>query len=579
MMILHAFWALCKLGMHKTLHTSPAIRRMCQAWTGPRGAWAWQAGTAVRWQALGLLLVWAYVVGLHASNDGLWFEGDAARHAANGIFWWDFLRHVPTPPLQFALDYYARYPMIHPIAYPPFFYLLEGVAFAVFGVSPWVAKSLVLLFALLGGAYVMAWLRRWVAAEAGWGVLLLLVQPGVILWSHTIMLNVPAMTMSLLALYYTHRWLEAPASRYLYVAAGGALLVPLTYAPAGVTLGVILAWGLLERRWGLLRDRRVRRLLLGLSLAMGPWVLLALYWAPAHFSLTFPGSAHLAHLDYWLYYVWQIPTLMRLETLAIAGLGILAGLWDRRWRHEARMLMVWSGVGYLGLSYLLSREARYALLLGPPCIILAVGGLHAALRALRAYGQAHWARVFGVVLSAILVLHLGLAATVKVPHIHGLQALMTFLEREAPRGFLFYDGWYAGAFTFYVRTQDARFERGVVLGNKLLYASALFADWQLTERVASVTDVVEALRTQCGCPWLVIARASRATTIAAVQHLYAALQGPEFQLVRSFPITSELVTQIDVYRFLPSALTPQERELPFPNLGVGTVLRAKPIEP
>ena len=93
---------------------------------------------------------------------------------------------LPVNPLEFALRYYARYPVIQPAAYPPLFYLLQGAAFAVFGISPYVAKSLVLLFALVGGCYALAWLRRWVAEEAGWGSLLLMLQPAVIQLSHAI---------------------------------------------------------------------------------------------------------------------------------------------------------------------------------------------------------------------------------------------------------------------------------------------------------------------------------------------------------------------------------------------------------
>src|ERR1051325_11455474 len=124
-------------------------------------------------QATAIVVVWLYVVVLHARNDGLWYAGDAARHALNGLFWWDFLAARPSRPADFALSYYARYPAINPTAYPPLFYLLEGVAFRVLGPSPYVAKGLVLGFALLGCLYISAWLRRWVSREAGWGGALL----------------------------------------------------------------------------------------------------------------------------------------------------------------------------------------------------------------------------------------------------------------------------------------------------------------------------------------------------------------------------------------------------------------------
>ena len=172
------------------------------------GQLAWNAGGSVLHQLLGVALVWGFVVALHLHNNGLWYQGDSPRHAGNGVFWWDFLHHLPTSPFTFALEYFARYPVIAPTLYPPVFYLLEGAAFSVFGISPFVAKDLVLVFALVAAFYMVLWLRRAIGPEAGWGGALLLLQPGVIVWSNAIMLNVPAMTLGL-----SRPLPRAPASR------------------------------------------------------------------------------------------------------------------------------------------------------------------------------------------------------------------------------------------------------------------------------------------------------------------------------------------------------------------------------
>jgi hypothetical protein len=95
---------------------------------GPAGAWL----RSRAWQTAGLVLAVLAVAALNRQNDGLWFQGDAPRHAANGLFWWDLLRALPRDPVDYAVRYYARYPVIAPASYPPLFYILEGLAFAVF---------------------------------------------------------------------------------------------------------------------------------------------------------------------------------------------------------------------------------------------------------------------------------------------------------------------------------------------------------------------------------------------------------------------------------------------------------------
>src|SRR5438445_6508732 len=107
-----------------------------------------QKRTLLLYQVGILLLIWLYVVSLHATNDGLWYQGDAPRHAANGLFWKDFIARFPINPFDFAVSYYFRYPVITPSAYPPGFHLLEATAFTLFGPSPFIAKGLVLGFTL-----------------------------------------------------------------------------------------------------------------------------------------------------------------------------------------------------------------------------------------------------------------------------------------------------------------------------------------------------------------------------------------------------------------------------------------------
>ena len=99
-----------------------------------RGMLRWQEGGSVLWQVLVVLLAVLYIGALHLGNDGLWPQGDAPRHATNGIFWWDYLASFPANPVEFTLRYYAGYPAINPIGYPPVFYLLEDAAFSLMAV-------------------------------------------------------------------------------------------------------------------------------------------------------------------------------------------------------------------------------------------------------------------------------------------------------------------------------------------------------------------------------------------------------------------------------------------------------------
>src|SRR5882762_5349157 len=61
---------------------------------------------------------------------------DSPRHALNGAFVLDLVRDHPfRHPTTYALNYYAQYPALTILFYPPLFYVLLAVFYALFGVS------------------------------------------------------------------------------------------------------------------------------------------------------------------------------------------------------------------------------------------------------------------------------------------------------------------------------------------------------------------------------------------------------------------------------------------------------------
>ncbi len=547
---------------------------------------AWQEGRSLVYQVAALVAVLAYVAWLHADNSGLWAQGDSPRHAMNGLFWWDFLRSFPVNPVEFALSYHARYPAINPVTYPPVFYLIEGPAFALFGPSPHVAKGLVLAFAGMAGLYVMAWLRRWVGKEAGWAGLLVLLQPGVIRWSHAVMLNVPSMALGIAALYHGRRWMDEPGSRHMELTFLFGVLTIMTYFPAGFMVLVFGVWLLLGRRWDLLRPAKTWVYMLVSAMVILPWVVMAAKWAPTHFEHVVPSVAPSAppdwwrtyiDLDRWIVYLEKLPIPFTPTLLACAAVGMVWGMGSKGRRQETWLPVVWALVCYIGLSALEAKEPRYALILTGSLVMLATIGVMSALSWLtaRLHRPAGW--VTGGALAALIAFHLVSAPFAKVPSVEGIEEVVAFLSREVPGERIFYDGGADGVVTFYVRAHDPAFRQSVMLGSKLLYASTIFANWNLTERVASTEQVSQAFQKQCGCRWVVIEEHGFAEEVGAARLLRAAVTGKEFQLVKTFQVLMPRPSQIRVYRFLPPVDQPDSLTMPFPGLGKDKSFQLKPI--
>ena len=531
-------------------------------------------------QVVAVIAVWAFVVALHWTNDGLWYQGDSARHAANGLFWWDFLEHLPVNPLGFALAYYARYPVINPTSWPPLFYLLEGAAYRVFGVSPFVAKGLVLLFVLLATLYLLAWLRRWVAPSAGWAALLLPLQPGIVEWGHAVMLNVPSMALAVAALYHCRRWLEAPRSRHLAAAAALAAAAVLTYVPVAVIVFVMLAWIVAERRGRLLLAPRTWLVGGVAALPVAAWAVVGLRWAPTHRAVAlYEGDYPPWRIAGWAYYPEHFFRVVTVPLLLAAALALALWLFRGAARREVRLLVLWFAVCYAWFSLLTIKEPRYVLLLVPPLVALgAVGIREGAARVVVAARRRVAARLVPAAILAMVALHVGLVAAWPVRRVDGFREIADWVETMVPTGRVFYDGFYSGVFTFYLRYRDPGWQRAVTLGSKLLYGTKISPRFGLVEHVHGVSDVRATLLRDCGCRYVIVERENHPDVdFPAVRSLRAAVHGPGFRLVRTFPVHAETVTAVDVYEILGAAPDTAKVDLRFPVLGADAHYEVAPI--
>src|SRR5439155_12587365 len=134
-----------------------------------------------------------------------------------------------------------------------------------------------------------------------------------------IMLNIPSMALGLAALYHARRWMESPASRHLYAAAGFVTFGIMTYVHTAVVLPVILAWIMSERRWALIWNRRLWRLMLIGAAIVLAWAFIAIKWAPVHASLVLPAVQQVLSPTYWTFYLLPLATLFSDLVLALSA--------------------------------------------------------------------------------------------------------------------------------------------------------------------------------------------------------------------------------------------------------------------
>jgi hypothetical protein len=549
--------------------TDPIVARKAQLSTGTP-----QLVRSQMWQVAAAIAAWLYIAIIHRHNDGLWYLGDSTTHAANGAFWWEIISRLPHDPLGFALSYYSRYPIINPTAYPPVFYLVEGVLYRIFGISPYVPRALVLACALMASLYLVAWIRRWISEEVGWFGTLFILQPAIVVWSNAVMLNVPSTAMAVAALYHTRRWIDEPKSGHVWGAGIFGALAILMYPATAVVVVMMLGLILAERRLHIIFTRQVLAVSALAAAAILPWAFFAYKWAPGHRRVAmYMGGRPFWELASWLYYPAALPKMISIPVLCLLGLALVLMAQRKRRRFEAEIEFMLLSICYVWFSIFSVKEQRYALLLVAASLLLTARASAALLEALhRVSLKAPYA-----VLTAIMAIHVPLAAAVRVPRVSGFKEVVAYVDKIVPRGWIFYSGDYDGVFGYYLQAGDRNFSRGMVRSSKLLYVSIIEPRFMMHQNVRCPADVIRLLHDQCGCRYMLIERGA-SDYVPAERYLREALRTQEFRLLRSFRVVTPTVREIDLYQYLDPGERPQQFEMAFPEFGENAKYRIGPIQ-
>src|SRR6516165_5784674 len=149
------------------------------------------------------------------------YNVDEAQHAVTGLFVSDVFRDLPIRhPVQYAFRYYAQYPAVAILHWPPLFYIVEGLSFLLLGPSVVSARISVLFFCVL---LLYQWYRLIeesldsYTAEICTAVLGLL--PMLLLFEKSVMLEIPSLALGVATIRHWIAYLEQNQRRSLYFSA------------------------------------------------------------------------------------------------------------------------------------------------------------------------------------------------------------------------------------------------------------------------------------------------------------------------------------------------------------------------
>lgn len=391
------------------------------------------------------------------------YNVDEAQHAVTGLFVADAMHDLPIRhPAAYAYRYYAQYPSIAIVHWPPLFYVVEGLSFFTLGPSVVAARITVLLFlALLLYQWFCLVEELQDSFTATVATIMLATIPLMLVFEKSVMLEIPSLALAVAAIREWIRYLDDGRRASLVkwaLWASAALLCKQTVIYVFVFCLFSVA---ATRRWERVWNRKIWVAIAICAVLAGPFYALMLVMHGASVARDLE-SHQLSGLRRLAYYWKILPHILSIPLLALSGLGLA---FSRRWNRRGQTLLMvcWIAAGYLTFTLFGQREARFSIYWLPPLIYFAAGLLTQGF-------QTPWMRrpmqVAACVLAAAMTIH---AWGFERPYITGYQTVAARLVQNYDSGIVLFDGKVPGNFVFFMRSLDPR--RQFLVLRKSLYVN------------------------------------------------------------------------------------------------------------
>ncbi len=449
------------------------------------------------------------------------YNNDETRHIMNGVFMRDLLVDRPVAhPLNYAYEYYAKYPAISIPHWPPLFYFVEALFFLTFGISVWASRLAILGFALLGAYFWYHIAERYgPRSRALLSAFVFCLLPSMMVFESVTMLEIPQVALCLGAIFFWLRWVENERATDLWALAGFVVAALLT-SQSSIFLAVFLGLDfLLNFRFRLLRTWQVWAALLASVGIVLSWYLFSFRALTLSYQRAVGQEfQHVIHRWSLLFYFRKLPEQLGLVLLVFACIGIAWSVLRGAGRYG--FLLLWVVSAYLCFTLIQEKESRHIFIWLPPLVYFSLLGIEALLP------RGRWVWVaYGVIGLYSLV---G-AFRFQRPELTGAQEVARFVLAQPESDIIYYQGNLNGAFIFYVRQLDPQKRHMVAREKQIVATNIVYA----RRPVLSTPDQVLQFFQNWGIRYAVIESRDTDPGLALVRQV---LQSSEFEPIGTYPV-------------------------------------------
>jgi hypothetical protein len=486
-----------------------------------------------------MVLAVGLIISIGITQGEFFFFGDEMRHAMTGVFFRDAMVDQPwSNPVQYAYEYYAKYPALGLVYWPPLFHIVEGVFFLVFGISVLSSRLTILAYALVG---VFFWYK--IAAREGpqpralASAFMFPLLPHLLQYERVTMLEIPCVAMCMVALYFWQSFMRAERARDLWWFAAFLSASFYTSQKAAFLAFFVVLHFLVERRWKLLKRWDVWAAGV-LSLAIvAPWYFVML----SKLSLSYERVAghdfkHVASTYHLTYYPERILPQMG---MLLGILGMAGFVWAMfRARKEHRFFLVWIAACYVCYTLIQEKSIRHTMIWIPVLVYFALVTVENLLP------RRNWILAAFCVLAAYTLVK---ALRMETPKLSGIEPIAKYLSMQPESDVLYYQGFLNGDFIFHIRKYDPQ-KRRLVAREKQIVAIKVNEGYGTRTILRTPEEVIHMFQ-EWGIRYAVV---ESHDFIAGLSPVRMALLSDRFEMIRSYNIDSTVAyyknQRITIYR-------------------------------
>jgi len=251
---------------------------------------------------------------------------------------------------------------------------------------------------------------------------------------------------------------------------------------------VWLIWGVLSRKWRVLKSGYlISGICLGCIL-LAPWVVVSSMVGRSYIAEHLYGKHSMWGNS--LFYFRHASEIMSYPMISLATISVL--LLSRLKRYVGyRFAVVWAGSAVLILVAIGYPDRRNGSFMVPALILLSLFVIELLReKSRRLFGGR---TIYAVTLAVLILIHVAAKGVWASPDIRGPQEVADFVLADSDCISVLYDGMFNGYFTFCIRVHDEERRVFVFRASKVVFSTKMMPNWgyiQLLDQIGEFYDVL-----------------------------------------------------------------------------------------